>query len=113
MTALERLAHTLTCPECNAAPGALCVDVKPVLHLARYDAARAFIAGAHGPQTMPAAPVKPANHFHDCSRCGQTVITREAVPMCATCRTIERRQQGETVRLFEPAPAQIPGQMAF
>lgn len=56
-----------------------------------------------------------ADHFHACTRCGQTVITRAEVPMCATCKTITARQdaapQGEAMRLFAPAPTQIEGQM--
>jgi predicted RNA-binding Zn-ribbon protein involved in translation (DUF1610 family) len=55
----------------------------------------------------------PREHFHPCSRCGQTVITRADPPVCQTCRRLERRSQGETVRLFEPAPNQMPGQLAL
>jgi hypothetical protein len=51
--------------------------------------------------------------FKDCTRCGQTVITRAEVPICRTCRAIEARPQGERVRLFEPAPEQLPGQLGF
>jgi hypothetical protein len=53
------------------------------------------------------------DHFKSCSRCGQTVITRAEVPLCATCRAVERQPQGESVRLFNPAPAQMPGQLGF
>ena len=53
------------------------------------------------------------DHFKACARCGQTVITRADVPMCATCKAIAARPQGETVRLFEPAPTQLEGQMSF
>lgn len=33
--------------------------------------------------------------------------------MCATCRAVDREPQGEAVRLFTPAPAQMPGQTAL
>lgn len=52
-----------------------------------------------------------SEHFQACARCGQTVITRTDAPMCATCQALERRSQGSSVRLFEPAPAQLPGQL--
>jgi hypothetical protein len=55
----------------------------------------------------------PADHFKSCSRCGQAVITRAEVPMCATCRAVDHEPQGEAVRLFTPAPAQMPGQLGF
>jgi hypothetical protein len=51
------------------------------------------------------------DHFQACARCGQTVITRGDVPMCGVCADRARAPQGETVRLFEPAPAQLPGQL--
>jgi hypothetical protein len=53
----------------------------------------------------------PEDHFKTCARCGQVVITRAEVPKCQVCREIERRPQGEAVRLFTPAPAQLPGQL--
>lgn len=51
------------------------------------------------------------DHFKACARCGQTVITRADVPVCGVCADLARAPQGETVRLFEPAPAQVPGQL--
>jgi hypothetical protein len=33
--------------------------------------------------------------------------------VCDPCRTLERKPQGETVKLFEPAPNQMPGQLSF
>jgi hypothetical protein len=51
------------------------------------------------------------DHFHDCVRCGQVVITRQDPPICQTCRKLEREPQGEAMRLFAPAPNQIPGQL--
>jgi hypothetical protein len=33
--------------------------------------------------------------------------------VCVACRTTDRAPQGETVRLFEPAPIQVPGQLAL
>jgi hypothetical protein len=53
------------------------------------------------------------NDFHPCVRCGQTVITRDDVPRCETCKRLERAPQGEATRLFTPAPNQIPGQLAL
>lgn len=54
-----------------------------------------------------------SDHFKACHRCGQTVITRADVATCDTCRKLERAPQGERVRLFEPAPEQLPGQEFF
>lgn len=59
-----------------------------------------------------------------CERCGQSCITIHpdgwSVPMlstgaivCEPCQQREREPQGETVRLFEPAPTQLEGQMSF
>jgi hypothetical protein len=56
-----------------------------------------------------------------CERCGQSCITHYpdgwSVPMdrtgaivCDSCRERDRQPQGEAVRLFTPAPAQMPGQ---
>jgi hypothetical protein len=44
-----------------------------------------------------------------CPRCGQ--LGRADV--CTTCRDADRQPQGEAMRLFTPAPTQIPGQFAF
>jgi hypothetical protein len=61
-------------------------------------------------------------HVSDCPRCGQTVASDRDpllfvvnhVPMvCDSCRERDREPQGETVRLFTPAPAQMPGQTVF
>lgn len=51
-----------------------------------------------------------AEHFKCCPRCGQIVITHADVVRCATCAELERRPQGESMRLFAPAPAQLEGQ---
>lgn len=52
-----------------------------------------------------------------CTRCGQVSITRATPNVCRTCVAALERQarvpQGETVKLFEPAPAQIRGQLSF
>jgi PHP family Zn ribbon phosphoesterase len=53
------------------------------------------------------------DHFRQCVRCGQTVITRADVPRCETCQRLERQPQGEATRLFTPARNQIPGQLAL
>jgi hypothetical protein len=34
-------------------------------------------------------------------------------PRCNACQQQDRAPQGETVRLFEPAPVQMPGQIPF
>jgi hypothetical protein len=49
-----------------------------------------------------------------CERCGQ-LNGREpehpdAIVVCDPCRDLERAPQGETVKLFEPAPAVMSGQ---
>jgi hypothetical protein len=44
-----------------------------------------------------------------CPQCGQL----GRVDACDPCRRLERRSQGEAVRLFEPAPNQMPGQLAL
>jgi hypothetical protein len=57
---------------------------------------------------------KPADHFRDCGRCGQVVITRAEVPKCGTCKRLEAREaEHEALRLFAPAPTQITGQMTL
>lgn len=45
-----------------------------------------------------------------CPRCGQMSDT---AGICQSCRGRDREPQGETVKLFEPAPAQISGQMSL
>jgi hypothetical protein len=35
------------------------------------------------------------------------------MPRSANCRKLDRKPQGEVVRLFAPAPNQIPGQIGF
>ena len=50
----------------------------------------------------------------ECGRCGQTMVTAPAAPrICDACHGLEHERQGETVRLFVPAPAQLAGQMSF
>lgn len=72
--------------------------------------------------------------YSECTRCGAQVAfysegalrgfnaenaRREAAGrqpfrcVCEPCRKIEREPQGESVKLFEPAPNQMPGQLAF
>lgn len=46
----------------------------------------------------------------ECPRCGQLAATPAAGP-CDACRARERERQGEPVQLFEPPPAQLPGQL--
>jgi hypothetical protein len=47
----------------------------------------------------------------ECPRCGARFL---GLPrLCNACQQLDREPQGETVRLFEPAPAQMPGQLAF
>jgi hypothetical protein len=42
-----------------------------------------------------------------CPRCGQM---SDRASRCGVCKALEREPQGEAVRLFEPAPAQLEGQ---
>jgi hypothetical protein len=46
-----------------------------------------------------------------CPRCGQTGTMCGEV--CMNCRKLDRKPQGEVVRLFTPAPNQIPGQLSL
>lgn len=46
-----------------------------------------------------------------CHRCGQWAMLDG--DRCEPCRKLEREPQGEAVRLFEPAPTQMPGQMTL
>ena len=44
-----------------------------------------------------------------CPRCGQSSITEAAV--CDSCRAADRAAAAtQTLRLFAPAPTQLPGQ---
>lgn len=50
-----------------------------------------------------------------CEHCGQDTLAMEVSgragrAICQRCLDVERAPQGETVRLFEPAPAQLQGQ---
>jgi hypothetical protein len=55
--------------------------------------------------------------IHECLRCGQRpapIIETRCGPFCGycdACRDLARAPQGEAVRLFTPAPAQLPGQL--
>lgn len=44
-----------------------------------------------------------------CPRCGQTGSN----DVCTACVAREHEPQGDVVRLFEPAPAVMPGQLAL
>jgi len=50
-----------------------------------------------------------------CQKCGQVRFPQSySLPYtCGRCLERERAPQGETVRLFEPAPNQMPGQLAM
>lgn len=53
-----------------------------------------------------------------CSHCGQQAAFEPSAAFpgflkCEHCLGLERQPQGETVRLFEPAPAVMPGQTSF
>jgi DnaJ-class molecular chaperone len=50
----------------------------------------------------------------ECHRCGQRLaVPPAAARICEPCRGLERQPQGEAVRLFTPAPTEIPGQLAL
>lgn len=62
----------------------------------------------------------PVNTIEHCPRCQQISAPATAAPdapwvsiVCNACRAIERQAQGEAMRLFSPAPNQIPGQLAL
>jgi ribosomal protein S27AE len=63
-------------------------------------------------------PIRFKVHQVECDRCGQLTAYHpdehfyEDV-VCGSCREAERRPQGEAMRLFAPAPNQIPGQMSL
>ena len=44
---------------------------------------------------------------YECQRCGQLSGDDR---VCDACRAQDREPQGETVRLFQPAPTQMPGE---
>lgn len=46
-----------------------------------------------------------------CSRCGQ--LGAVAYGVCGSCQTADREPQGESMRLFTPAPTQLPGQLSM
>jgi hypothetical protein len=54
-----------------------------------------------------------ADHFKTCARCGQVVITRAEVAVCAMCRAPAMEPRHEALCLFTPAPTQMPGQTVF
>lgn len=45
-----------------------------------------------------------------CRGCGQL---QDHLGLCPRCHGLEREPQGQAVRLFEPAPTQIPGQLGL
>jgi recombinational DNA repair protein (RecF pathway) len=49
----------------------------------------------------------------ECPRCHQTRARRHESMQCVVCHHIDSLPQGDPVRLFEPAPTQIAGQLAF
>lgn len=54
----------------------------------------------------------------NCAPCGQVTLVSErshmlAAFVCESCQSADREPQGEAVRLFEPAPTQITGQLSF
>jgi hypothetical protein len=74
------------------------------------DDTRCDCGARHAPDAPCASPmgaVRGCWPMTPCTRCGQ--LSDTAGP-CATCRASAREPQGETVRLFEPAPAQLEGQ---
>lgn len=51
-----------------------------------------------------------------CEKCGQVrvaTIQHGACLICELCAELARQPQGETVRLFTPAPNQLDGQLSF
>jgi hypothetical protein len=63
---------------------------------------------ADEPCATPMSAVRGCWPAKPCPRCGQMST---AAGVCAPCRDLARAPQGEAVRLFTPAPAQLPGQL--
>jgi recombinational DNA repair protein RecR len=61
-------------------------------------------------RALDMAPLDAMSEATPCPRCQQVSTLRG---VCATCRAIDREPQGEAVRLFTPAPNQLPGQLSF
>lgn len=49
----------------------------------------------------------------DCAECGQSRLCDPYDDRCGPCVEQDREPQGEPVRLFAPAPAQLDGQLSF
>jgi hypothetical protein len=47
-----------------------------------------------------------------CVKCGQLTLT-SADPLCDQCYDALREPQGESMRLFTPAPTQLDGQLSL
>lgn len=101
-------AYQCECADCGADPGELCLHPtigerlqRGHVHTARLEAGRALHASrAPRRDDGPRLP-------YACPRCEQLSDTPGPCPRCVA---LERAPQGETVRLFEPAPAVMPGQ---
>lgn len=48
-----------------------------------------------------------------CYECGQVKADPRPFGACPACLEAQRLPQGQAVRLFEPAPTQLEGQMTF
>lgn len=48
----------------------------------------------------------------DCGQFGSKILLHHG-RYCEPCASRYRQPQGESMRLFEPAPTQIPGQLGF
>jgi hypothetical protein len=85
------MSDTISCPRCGCA-----CRVQPHDHANCVQCFTSF-----RPSTI-------GQPFDSCLRCGQT--TTGDATVCDGCRALERAPQGSAVRLFEPAPATMPGQ---
>jgi hypothetical protein len=61
-------------------------------------------------------PALPARACHECNGTGRAHVwegSRIAAMLDVEAERVDRAPQGETVRLFTPAPTEIPGQLAL
>jgi hypothetical protein len=82
----------VSCPRCGCA-----CRVQPHDHAHCVQCFTSFRPSQVGPR-LP----------YSCPQCGQM---SDVQGHCDTCRDLARAPQGEAVRLFTPAPAQLPGQL--
>jgi hypothetical protein len=102
--------------------GSDCGAIKPLSPDAVHVASSFHVERCARCTSRPGEPPMTAPYFDFmCSRCKQFAVPGATVrdqpadqPLaCETCRAADRAPQGETVKLFEPSPAQLPGQLSL